>query len=172
MSFEGLIRKLSPTLKRITRKLNGHYSYFDDEDLYQEALARLWIDFREGVLKDKTDSYILQGCYFHLKNHLRKVEERVCLVSLNAPAADEGFVLEEVLPDDRDSFEQLEGRLQVEALKRAYLTARETEVLSLTLEGMTMREIGERVGISHVMVLKIRNRIRDKYVRFSSRANN
>jgi transposase-like protein len=37
---------------------------------------------------------------------------------------------------------------------------------------MTMREIGDRVGISHVMVLKIRNRIREKYVKFSAEVSN
>ncbi|OPX97532.1 MAG: hypothetical protein A4E58_01371 [Syntrophorhabdus sp. PtaB.Bin006] len=35
-----------------------------------------------------------------------------------------------------------------------------------------MREIGAKLGISHVMVLKIRNKIKDKYVRFNEEAMN
>src|SRR3989338_8897915 len=84
MDFEVLVKKLSPTLKRITYKLNGHFTFFNDEDLFQEALIHLLQDFRAGRLQDKTDSYILQGCYFHLKNYIRKVNERPNVISFDA----------------------------------------------------------------------------------------
>ena len=64
MTFEHLIRRISPTLMRITHRLNGHHSFFDDEDLYQEALIHLWLHYEDGSLSDKTDSYILQGAIF------------------------------------------------------------------------------------------------------------
>jgi len=38
-------------------------------------------------------------------------------------------------------------------------------VLTLLMEDLSVREVGTRLGISHVMVLKIRNRIRDNYFR-------
>ena len=60
MSFEELLEKITPTLKRITYRLNGHFSFFNDEDLFQEALMHLWVEFQQGKLNDKTDSYILQ----------------------------------------------------------------------------------------------------------------
>ena len=58
MPFEALIAKLSPTLKRITCKLDGHFTFMDDQDLFQEALIHLWSDIQLGKLDDKTDSYI------------------------------------------------------------------------------------------------------------------
>ncbi|HEY3278295.1 MAG TPA: sigma-70 family RNA polymerase sigma factor [Syntrophorhabdaceae bacterium] len=173
MTFDSLVHRISPTLKRITRKLNGHYSFFNDEDLYQEALTRLWIDYREGVLGDKTDSYILQGCYFHLRNYLRKVQDNVTILSLNAPMGEDGGRLEDSMAsDDNLTFEQLESRMQMEVAEKMYFTERETRVLMLFMEGMSMREIGGRLGISHVMVLKIRNRIKDKYTRFNKEMRN
>ena len=173
MTFDSLVHRISPTLKRITRKLNGHYSFFNDEDLYQEALTRLWIDYGEGVLGDKTDSYILQGCYFHLRNYLRKVQDNVTILSLNAPMGEDGGRLEDSMAsDDNLTFEQLESRMQMEVAEKMYFTERETRVLMHFMEGMSMREIGAKLGISHVMVLKIRNRIKDKYTRFNNEMRN
>jgi RNA polymerase sigma factor (sigma-70 family) len=42
------------------------------------------------------------------------------------------------------------------------LDEREQEVLRLLMEGLTVREIGDRLGISHVMVVKLWRRMRDK----------
>lgn len=82
MGFEELIKKLSPKLTRITYRLNGRFSFFNHEDLYQESLIHLWLKFKQGDLSDKTESYILQGCYFHLKNYIRKNCNKVKLLSL------------------------------------------------------------------------------------------
>lgn len=173
MSFESLVARISPTLKRITHRLNGHHSFFDDDDLFQEALIHLWVRYNDGTLADKTDSYILQGCYFHLRNYLRKVQEKATVLSLNTGAGDDGFSLEDLVAmDGTISFDNLESRLDVEAGEEKYFTDREKMVLSLMLEGMSMREIGARVGVSHVMVLKIRNRIKDKYIQFSGESMN
>jgi DNA-binding CsgD family transcriptional regulator len=62
--------------------------------------------------------------------------------------------------------------MEVESLEEKCLSWREREVLSCFLEGMSMREIGGRLGISHVMVLKIKNRIRDKYIEFHQHTAN
>ena len=35
------------------------------------------------------------------------------------------------------------------------------------MEGMSMREVGSKLGISHVMVLKIRNKIKEKYLQLN-----
>src|SRR3989338_3784826 len=163
-TFEGLVKKLSPTLKRITYKLNGHFSFFNDEDLFQEALLHLWLDFQAGKLDDKTDSYILQGCYFHLKNYLRKTQSKARLISLDSFADEDNAALEEILSlDNKGScFDYLDNKMLVEDIQNNGLTEREREVLSLCLEGMTVREIGERLGISHVRVVKLKNRIRAK----------
>jgi RNA polymerase sigma factor (sigma-70 family) len=167
MDFEGVVRRLSPTLKRITKRLNGHHSFFDDDDLYQEALSHLWVAHNKGSIDGKTDSYILQGCYYHLKNYLRKVREHGIFLSLNNPVGEDGVSLEDLLVSGNiKTLDHIEGKLEVESLEEKCLSRRECEVLSCFLEGMSMREIGSRLGISHVMVLKIKNRIRDKYIDF------
>jgi RNA polymerase sigma factor (sigma-70 family) len=162
--FERLLNRLSPTLRRITRKLNGNLAFMDDQDLYQEALMHLWTKFAARDLDDKTDSYMLQGCYFHLKNHLRKSQDGPPLLSLNEPAGEDGFSLADILPTEgASSVEEVEGRLQLEAITGTGVSDREKAVLFCCLEDMTTREIGQRLGISHVSVVKIRNKIRARY---------
>ena len=168
MSFEMLVKKLSPTLKRITGKLNGHFSFVDDQDLYQEALIHLWSHFKVGELDDKTDSYMLQGCYFHLKNYIRKTQDSAVLLSLNSIPDEDGPCFEEMLSAKAlASYDEAEGNLQIEAVAGSGITQRERDVLFFCLEGMTTREIGKKLGISHVSVIKIRNKIREKYERLN-----
>ncbi len=168
LSFETLVRRLTPTLKRIACRLNGNFSFADDQDLFQEALIHLWTHFTSGDLLDKTDSYMLQGCYFHLKNYIRKIQDPAALCGLNQTADKEGPQLEDIL-DARslDSYDEVEGNLQIEAMAGIGITSREKAVLRFCLEGMTTREIGTRLGISHVSVVKIRNSIKEKYVRLN-----
>jgi RNA polymerase sigma factor (sigma-70 family) len=162
-SFEEILKKISPTLKRITHRLNGHFSFFDENDLFQEALEHLWISYQKGVLNDKTDSYVLQGCYFYLKNYLRKTLDKSKLISLYQLINEEGVALEEVLAaDSKPMFEEMDSDILIRMANTTGLTEREKEVLSLSLEGMTTREIGQKLGMSHVMAVKIKSKIRIK----------
>ncbi len=165
MTFDRLLEKLAPTLKRITRKLNVLPVFIDDDDLYQEAVLHLWRTYEKGGTEDKTDSYILQGCYYHLKNYLRTVHDKAQLLSFNEPFGEEGQSLEEMVSSgDLSDLDYLEGKLEVEAvMHKSCLNKREREVLDLLMEGMTVREAGGHLGISHVMVVKIKNRIGQKY---------
>jgi RNA polymerase sigma factor (sigma-70 family) len=166
MSYESLVTRISPILRRIARKLDGRFSFIDDADLYQEALVHLWKHYTEGRLADKTDSYIIQGCYFHLKNVIRKIHDDGRFISLSSVNEEDGALLEEVLlPKDMNSFDYIEGRMQVEAVEACGMTERERHVLESCMEGMTTREIGRKMGISHVSVVKIRNKIKMKYQR-------
>lgn len=161
--FEEMIGKLSPTLRRITYKLNGHFTFFDEDDLFQEALEHLWVAFRNGTLEDKTDSYVLQGCYFHLKNHIRKTMDRVKLTSMNLPIDADGSTVEDTLiSQKRDTEDAVDGMLLGESIENNGLSDREERVLLLAMSGMTVREIGAEMGISHVMVVKIKSRIKIK----------
>jgi RNA polymerase sigma factor (sigma-70 family) len=166
MCFEDLIKKFSLKLKRITYKLNGHFSFFNDEDLYQEALIHLWLDFKKGRLSDKTDSYILQGCYFHLKNYIRKNYDKANLISLENITNEEGevFALDNILSleNPHSCFEIINCKMLIEKINNNGLTEREKEVFCLALEGLTTREIGSKLGISHVRVVKLRAKIKDK----------
>ncbi len=161
------MKKVAPTLRRITKKLNGHFSFMDDEDLYQEALIHLWVNWNKGSLEDKTDSYILQGCYFHLRNHVRKVQDKAILQSFPSMNDEEMADLELNMNPRVDSFDDVEQRLQIEALRQNGMGAREELVLGLCLQGLTTREIGDRMGVSHVSIIKIRNRIRERYSRLN-----
>lgn len=166
MSFEVLLKRISPTLRRIAYKLNGHFSSFNDEDLFQEALVHLWLAYEDDELSGKTDSYILQGCYFHLKNYIRKNYDKVNLISLDNAANEEGetFDLGKVLSlkNPGSCFEYVNCKMLIEKINNNGLTIREKEVFNLALEGLTTREIGSRLGISHVRVVKLRGKIREK----------
>ena len=167
MEFERLVNKLSPTVRRIAYKLNGRYRSFSHDDLYQEAFLHLWQDYNAGKLQNKTESYILQGCFFHLKNHIRKVNEKPNIVSLDMQVGDEeGACLEEILYSKMEIQEDCRNLLHVkflvEAIQNNGFSPREKEILVFLKEGLTTRDIGQRIGLSHVSVVKAVKRIRKK----------
>ncbi len=166
MHFEELINRISPKLKGITHKLNGRFTFFNEDDLYQEALVRLWIDYKDGRLVDKNDSYILQGSYYYLKNYIRKNYDKANLISLENSTNAEGevFDLDNILSleSPESYFEVIHCRMLIEQINNNGLTKREKEVFCLALEGLTTREIGSRLGISHVRVVKLKGKIKDK----------
>lgn len=157
--FDDVIKRISPKLKGITKKLNRYHSFIDDDDLFQEALIYLWNNLNTGKLIGKTDSYVLQGCYFHLRNYLRKVRDKFEQVSLYDFIDEDGNLFLDVLSTNRlENFEKEEN----EILQDDNLTEREKKVLAFLLEGLTLREIGEKIGVSHVMVVKIKKNLRKK----------
>lgn len=167
MTFEELVKKLTPKLKGITYRLKGYSGYFDEEDLYQEALIHLFNDFNCGKLSDKTDSYILQGCFFHLKNYLRTHFDRAKFIELSEAATEEENVLAVferffATRTEDSPAELTHCSLLLETINNNGLTAREKDVFNLAFEGLTTREIGGRLGISHVRVIKLRKSIAEK----------
>jgi len=166
MSYEELVKKLAPTLKRITYKLGRYLSFCSQDDLYQEALIHIWDKFCEGSLLDKTDSYILQGCYFHLKNYIRKNIDKAKLVSIDfGPNDEEGQdVVDEILhlKSPGSLFEDVYCKMLIEQINNNGLTTREKEVFNFAINGLTVRDIGSRLGISHVRVVKLRHSIAEK----------
>jgi RNA polymerase sigma factor (sigma-70 family) len=166
MSFEELHQKLSPTIKRIAYRLNGHYRSFNHDDLYQEATIHLWSNFLKGNLSDKTDSYILQGCYFHLKNYIRKVNERSNIISIDAAlSTNEEATIEDILGTcwaSEDCREDLHNKLLAQSIRNNGFNPREKKLLAYFNQGLTTRGIGKRLGVSHVSVIKMMRKIRSK----------
>ncbi|MBN2831625.1 MAG: sigma-70 family RNA polymerase sigma factor [Candidatus Omnitrophica bacterium] len=165
MEFKELSRKLSPTIRRIAYKLNGRYHTFSHDDLYQEALMHLWSNFTSGKLKSKTDSHILQGCYFHIRNYIRKVNEKPQL-SLDAitPFDFDKSKLRDIIIDkcQADFRDLLDTKILAREVRSNGLSFREKIVLDSLSDGLTTREIGMKLSVSHVMVVRIISRIRKK----------
>jgi RNA polymerase sigma factor (sigma-70 family) len=167
MDFDETLKKLSPTIRRITWKLNGHFTFIDHDDLFQEALEHLWVAYNNGSLDNRTDSYILQGCYFHLKNYLRKTLDKAKLVSLQGLLESGGGSLEELFGYEDNHIEESANEASItDGAESKKLTVRERKVLKMSMDGLTTREIGSKLGISHVMVLKLRKNIKRRFEGF------
>lgn len=169
MSFEERLNRIKPRLRAISRRLQRKYILLSEQDLYQEAALHLWDESRKNALCDKTESYVLQGCYFFLKNYIRTHYTRIERQSLPLETAADSHdrlpdILSKLAADEYGS-SRAHDRIEVASLKEAVqkcLLPREEEILSCYLGGFTTREIGKRMGISHVRVVKIGKAIRDK----------
>ncbi len=165
MDFNNIIGRINPKVKAIAKRLNGRYTLFGDDDLYQEALLDLWLKAKGGTLDDKTDSFILQGVYFFLKNYIRKKYKKIDQksISLNFTTGDKEFNLEDVIVKENQNnlIDNLDTSL-IEKEAIGMLNQRQRKVLTLLLESYTTREIGQRLGVSHVMVIKIKKKIRQR----------
>ena len=164
MDFDTLLKRVAPGLKRIARNHNGHGFFIDEDDLYQEMCIYLWDRFRKGACEGVSDSYIVRGCELHVLNVLRKSRRKTVVLSLEEPVGEDGAVLEDNLcSGEEPSDVPVKRRLAVdEAMRESGLTQRERQVFSLLLKGYTVREVGTQVGISHVMVVKIKRRVAEK----------
>lgn len=158
MGFEDFLKRLTPKIRAIAYKLNRGFSSMDEEDLFQEAVVFLWKNFNSGAFADKTESYILQGCYFHLQNHIRMSKDRFSRLCLDN--AEETVDLPD--PRHEDFIEQLNNRMLADVICNNGLTDREKKLLPLFAQGLTTRQIGARVGLSHVRVVKMKKTIGDK----------
>ena len=163
MCFKDLWVRFSPPLRQMTYGLRTPPRFVDQEDMMQEAFCHLWERWSRGELVDKTESYILTSCRFHLQNYLRKVQEKMTLVSLNAPLDSREISLEELIPDQSFSSEQMDAKVLVEQIRGDGLTDREKDVFELRLQGYTVRQVGERLGVSHPRVIKLLSNIRNKW---------
>ena len=164
--FIRLMNELEPTLKKVSTK-NRFLGFIDKDDLFQEALINLWRRLKAGQFEDKTPSYIVRSCYFHIQNYIRTHKFQYNTVSLEEPVMVNDvdvFYLKDVIRDKAgDPLEQLDSRLIVESILNNGLAKREKEVFLLLYAGLNLREAAKRLGISHVRVLKIKQNICAKY---------
>lgn len=165
MEFQTLLQKISPVLRRIASKLSRQAAYAGaPDDFYQEAVLHLWGRFNRGELEAATDSYMLQSCYFHLKNYTRLQRKHTRCVSLRQPFQDEAEeLLEREYADTQpDCREQLHAAFLIETIRNNGFTPREKEVIALWMDALDTRTMGARLGISHVRVVKLMASIRQK----------
>ena len=164
MSFEELSERISSKLKGIAYKIHRAAPSFSAEDLYQEAVLNLWVDYKSGELSNKTDSYVLQGCYFYLKNYVRMAREKMSLLSINIPIHEKGLEWQDVLSSEETApvEEKPDMDTLMENVFQYELSRKEKEVAFFYLQGWTTRDIAERIGTSHVSVVKIESKIREK----------
>ncbi len=165
MEFKELVDKFSKRIRYLVSNSVIPSQGIGKEDLYQEILIHLWQSWSQGELEGKTDSYIIKGCYFYLKNYLRKFGEKARIINLNEPIDEESDIsLGELIPDPRPLFdERIDNILFIQQMKEKELTRRENEVFELLSQGYTLRDIGKSLGISHVRVLKIKEHISKKF---------
>jgi DNA-directed RNA polymerase specialized sigma24 family protein len=129
------------------------------EDLMQECLVHLWL--KEHEQPGQTRSWYLQSCRFHAQHYLDLGK------SLDSPKRANGHRLpldgleeEPALAHHREGevLQTVSARDLVEALMPR-LTPRQRNVLCGLAQGLDLREIAIRTGLSYPTVLKYRNRI-------------
>ncbi len=124
----------------------------------------LWNNFKHGLPEGINLTYVIRGCLFHMLNYLRKQRQGACLISLDKPVNEEGGTLGDVLPDEhKSSHSYVDARITIGDIKNNGFTRREKQVFCLLLCDYTTREIGRKLGISHVRVTKIKNRLVEKW---------
>jgi len=146
MEYIEIIGKINNGLIKIVKKLKRDDLNLDEDDLMQELYLYLWNEWKNGKLTNKNSSYILRGCYLYLKNFIRKEK------NLNKISIEEFY---------GNGIDVNEKKYEIDTIFE-FLNEKEKSILKLILEGYTLREIGQKFGISHVMVLKIIKKIRKK----------
>jgi len=165
MNFETLFKRISPRLKKLA-VYHSRRNYFsvDAGDLYQEMSVYLWDNFKEEVPAVLNDAYIVKGCEFYILNYIRKQRKKAKIISLDMPLDETGCTLKDFLPDSKEPLETyVDAHIVVEEIGNCNTTEREKQVFALLLEGYNIREIGRKIGISHVRVVKIRGNILNKW---------
>ena len=161
--FEELLERIAPHMRRLASRTAVDPRTADEEDLFQEMAVHLWERWRKGALAGKSDAYIVRGCWFHLLNFLRRLrarEEMVSLESLGEEAWRCGaWMSSRSFPSD----EEVETAVLQRMADEVGLTERERMVAELLLQGYTLREVAQKLGVSHVRVLRIRRNIARKF---------
>ncbi len=157
MLVDDLVTKTA--LERMVRGATTNETLRDD--LMQEALVHLWQT--ETRRPGQTRSWYVRSCHFHVKHYLaagRSVDSaKRRYAQVDAEEGEDGEEMQEFdrrwedtaldVVELRDLFSLLSGRLGRDG----------QAVLRWLAEGLSTREIGRRLGISHTMVVKHRHKI-------------
>jgi RNA polymerase sigma factor (sigma-70 family) len=152
MIFEQ--RNTRGLLRGLVRRLTTERAL--DEDLIQEALIHLWL--REKERPGQSQSWYIQSCRLHLQNFLRKgrsVDHGNRRRGAGPPI--EPHEDHEARADDT-LLSLIYARDLVAALWK-WLTPVERQIFSLGHDGLSLREIGEQLNLSHTSVIRGRQNI-------------
>ena len=168
MRFTELYKRIMPVLRNIARARNGHGTWIDEDDLFQEMCIYAWKEYGSGVPEGINESYIIQGCRYHLMNYIRTSRRKTVMASLEESVDEHGTLLKDMIPERTRSAEEAAQISEfVDTVMRGAFTRREKEVFNLLRKGYTVREAGNILHISHVMVLKIRRGLTLKLLKFT-----
>ena len=82
---------------------------------------------------------------------------------MEQPLNEKGDTLRETLSDNSERLDKrVDKKMLIDYIMNNGFSKREKEVFSLILQGYTVREAGRELGISHVMVVKLKNRLLGK----------
>jgi RNA polymerase sigma factor (sigma-70 family) len=157
MLFEEV--KNQELLRAIVQRADRDPSWHDD--LWQECMIHLWRI--ESERPGQTLSWYLQSCRFHVINQLRSgrsVDSRSREDHVLLAADDENDPLDESAHVKSEVFAEVSAREMTELLYQSLKPPGEM-ILDLLLEGLGLREIGRRVGMSHPAIIKQRRKIAD-----------
>jgi RNA polymerase sigma factor (sigma-70 family) len=131
------------------------------EDLTQEAFVHLWL--REQQCPGQTPSWYLQSCRFFLQNYLRhgrSVDSTKHHKALRSSAeSNESSETSATEPASAGSVLALVSAREITSLLAKWLTPLERQLLRHLTEGFSVREIADRLNLSHTSVIRCRRRI-------------
>ena len=145
--------RLRGVVRRLTRES------ILQEDLFQEAVIHLWL--REEECPGQSQSWYIQSCRFYLQNLLRKGRSvdsgrHRPTAALHTGDAEEP---EEVSAEIHDTLFALVCARDLVSELSKWLSPVERQILDLGVDGLSLREIAVRLGLSHTTVNKYRRNI-------------
>lgn len=177
MKIEEALAVIAPKLRQIAFAYRTWSPSADEDDLFGEMTAHLCERWIGDGLGTKTESYIVQSCYFHLRNYLRTIAEKGKNLPLEALRGERDESGDDerrecVLLDPAPAPQRyLEERALYDTIMKNGLSRMEKDIIRCLYEGMTVREIGEKFGISHVMAVKYKKNIARKVAeRYAARS--
>jgi RNA polymerase sigma factor (sigma-70 family) len=157
MVFEQ--RRTHGILRGVVRRLTQERTL--QEDLTQEAIIHLWL--REKERPGQSQSWYIQSCRFYLQNLLRK--GRSIDSGKHRPTAalrdGDGEDEEQEQADwgIHDTLFALVCARDLASELSKWLSPVEKQVFNLGVDGLSLREIAVRIGLSHTTVNKYRRNI-------------
>ena len=158
------------SLLRMAERFTLNFAF--RQDLLQEALIHLWLT--ETRRPGQTKSWYLQSSKFHLQHYLasgRSVDSRkrwrgYSHFEHNSEEAEE---FPELVDPGDSVLSQVIAR-DIISLLSPHLSPIENAVLDGLADGLGLREIGRRLGISHTMVVRHRSKIASLLVKLDGRS--